>query len=68
VSDARLEDIESRVAFVDQAVAELQETVDLQQRQILELEQRCQTLALRLADALEDRADGDGADERPPHY
>lgn len=68
MSEARLEAIEARVAFVDQAVAELQETIDLQQRQILELEQRCQTIALRLADALEDRADESGGDERPPHY
>lgn len=68
MTDARLDDIESRVAFVDQAIAELQETVDLQQRQILELEQRCQTLALRLADAIENPPDGDTADERPPHY
>lgn len=68
MSDTALEAIESRLAFVDQAVAELQETVDVQQRQILELEQRCHTLALRLADALADRAGGDDEGERPPHY
>lgn len=65
----RIDEIESRIAFMDETIIELRDSVDAHQQQILMLERRCAVLADRLKAAL-DAAPGDseGEDERPPHY
>ena len=64
--------LETRIAFLDQAVADLTDSVDAHQRQILALEQRCELLTQKLSDALAAIDDSGGASsgeiEIPPHY
>ncbi|MEN7341499.1 MAG: SlyX family protein [Pseudomonadota bacterium] len=64
--------LEMRIAFLDQSVADLTESVDAHQRQILALEQRCELLMQKLSEALASINDTGGASagdiEIPPHY
>ena len=69
-SDDRIEQLESQLAFLDQDMSALRDSVDAHQRQILALERHCEVLTERLRQAIEDggpTSDPD-ADERPPHY
>lgn len=73
LNTAHIETLESRIAFLDQELSELRDSVDAHQRQILALEQLCATLTQRLRDVLDTVGDGDGATEAgghevPPHY
>ncbi len=68
VSDKRFEDLEVRLAYQDQMLAELNDVVTDQQARIMQLEALVEALRERL------RATGEGAaaatetDEKPPHY
>jgi SlyX protein len=67
-NDARIDELEARLAHQDQALLELGDELYRQQRQISELESAVRQLADRLAAAETDRAPGPPADEVPPHY
>lgn len=63
----RIEALESRLAYQDQALQELSQELFAQQRQIEQLQASCRELARRLTESSSGLADSVG-DERPPHY
>ncbi len=69
-----VEDLQSRLAFQEQTLADLNDVVARQTEQIDRLEQQLRALAGKyrdLRDAVEQSPEGEGsaaADERPPHY
>ncbi len=68
MSEARLVEIESKLAYQEQMVFELNDVITRQQAQIDRLEERCASLLERvrsIGEALPEQAAGD---ERPPHY
>lgn len=66
--DARIDELEVRLAHQDQTVHELSDEIYRQQQQISQLEAALRRLAARLESA-EDGAPAVPADaERPPHY
>ena len=68
MSDDRLVDIESKLAYQDQLLLELNDVVTAQQAKIMQLEQLCQSLIERVR-AFSEAVPGDSpADEKPPHY
>lgn len=69
-SQDKVAQLESKLAFLEQDVSDLRDSVDAHQRQILALERHCEVLTDRLRQAIEDGDTGAGSttDERPPHY
>ncbi|HET8698149.1 MAG TPA: SlyX family protein [Gammaproteobacteria bacterium] len=68
-TEARINELEARVALQDQSLLELGDEVYRQQRRIGELEDRLRVLAQRLeALTAPPPAAGNPADEVPPHY
>lgn len=68
-----LEDLQSRLAFQEQTLTDLNDVVARQAEQIDRLEQQLRALAGKyrdLRDAVEQSPgeEGSPADERPPHY
>jgi SlyX protein len=70
--DDRLIEIESKVAFQEDLLQELNKTVYEQQKKIDRLETICQALADHVRELSRTVAEGSRAvgvaDERPPHY
>lgn len=67
-TDARIDELEARLALQDQSLLELSDEVYRQQRRIAELERQLTALTDRMT-ALAERAPAPAeADERPPHY
>lgn len=66
--ETRLIEIETKLAYQEDAVAALNEVVCRQQKQIEQLEVTCRLLSERLRQVSEGLAPGALADERPPHY
>lgn len=67
-TDARIDELEARLALQDQSLLELSDEVYRHQRQIAELERQLQTLTERMASLAERAPATAAADERPPHY
>lgn len=67
-TDERFEKLEVKLAYSEQAVQELSDLVFGQQRQIDQLRELCQRLALRIEALSSDAAPASPADEQPPHY
>jgi SlyX protein len=70
ISGDRLEDLESRLAFQDDLVGQLNDGVARQDRQIADLQRRLSGLEKRiesLADSASEASAGSGH-EVPPHY
>ena len=67
-NDARIDELEERLAHQDQTVHELGNEVYRQQRQITQLEAFVRQLAARLASAETGPAIDRPVDEVPPHY
>jgi SlyX protein len=63
--DLRLETLETKLAFHEEAVQQLSDVLVAQQARIDRLEARVQLLGEQLRDRAEERA---GPDEPPPHY
>ncbi|MEO0576257.1 MAG: SlyX family protein [Pseudomonadota bacterium] len=64
-----MERLESKIAFFDEELSQLRDAVDIQQQQILSLEGQCESLRLRLADALSGDNNAAADDNTPPpHY
>jgi SlyX protein len=62
-----LEELELRMAYIDDTLNQLSDTVYAQSRALERLAQRCQQLESRI----ETLSEGDGAepvDQTPPHY
>lgn len=66
--DRRLIEIESRVAYLDDTVLKLKQTVVAHQTQLYQLETRYDTLLERVRNLIETRNDGPIPNEKPPHY
>ena len=62
-----LVDLQTRLAFQDQAITELNEVITDQQKQIDRLQAQLTILNDQLK-MLEDSVDSKPADEKPPHY
>jgi len=67
MSDERFQDLEMKVAFLDDTVNKLNETVTLQQLQIEELKRQLQYSHKQLMQ-LKDSPKNQPIDEPPPHY
>ena len=68
MSEARLGEIESKLAYQEHLVLELNDIVTRQQAQIDRLDERCNALLARLRAIGEMLPETGPEDERPPHY
>ena len=71
MSTDRLDDLEQRLAFQDDAMQKLDDALASQQQQIMLLERQVKLLAEQLRKVEAASADAlprDTADEKPPHY
>jgi uncharacterized coiled-coil protein SlyX len=66
--DPRLEQLEMKVAFLEQANAELSDELFRQRREVEELRERIATLTGRLETAQSQPTAYTPEQERPPHY
>jgi SlyX protein len=68
MNDERLEQLEIKMTFLENATNELSEVVYRQQREIDALTERLQVLATRLEALKSDERPYTAEEERPPHY
>lgn len=68
MTEDRFIDLETRIAYQDESLRVLSDTIARQQQQIDRLEQLCRQLLERLKSQSQDVFKGTAADERPPHY
>lgn len=68
MSEERFVDLETRLAYQDQLLHELNDVVTAQQARIMQLEELCKALTQRVRAAGDGQPDSGPADERPPHY
>ncbi len=64
----RIDALESRLAYQDQTIEQLNETITAQWKQIDALERQLATLTERMQEAEANAPAPAPADERPPHY
>lgn len=62
-----LEELEMRMAYIDDTLNQLSDTVYAQSRALERLTQRCQQLESRV-EALSEGDGADQTDQTPPHY
>jgi uncharacterized coiled-coil protein SlyX len=67
-NEARIDELESRLAQQDQSILELSDELYRQQQQIAQLEMQVRQLSARLTEATPPEPSGNPADEVPPHY
>lgn len=68
MSEARFENIESKLAHQEALLLDLNDALAKQQETIMKLEELCELLRVRVRSLSESLpADGE-SDERPPHY
>ena len=68
MSEERFIDLETRLAYQDQLLNELNDVVTEQQAKLMQLEELCKGLIQRVRAVGDGVPDGDAGDERPPHY
>lgn len=68
MSEDRFIDIESKLAYQEQLLAELNDAVTSQQAKIMQLDELCKSLMKRLRSLAEAAPEVDSSDDRPPHY
>lgn len=68
MTEQRLEKIETKLAFQEDLIEELNKTVYRQQQMIERLEATCTALAQHIASLNQSVNSGKPVDERPPHY
>ena len=69
MSEDRLIDIETKLAYQEDLLEQLNGIVTEQQKQIDQLTEVCQKLVDRMVDMIEDGQGGSKSDaEKPPHY
>jgi SlyX protein len=70
IPERRLDELETRVAFQDDLIESLNETVARQDRELVELSRRVAALESKIADLAEAVAPavGEAGQEVPPHY
>lgn len=67
-NEDRLIDIETRLAYQDQTINELNQVIYQQQKQIDQLERTCRQLSNRVKDMASNTTSSVPKDEKPPHY
>ncbi len=67
-TEARLTDLEAKIAHQEQSILELSEEIYRQQKQLTRLEQTCQTLLDQARAISESRGPANPGPEQPPHY
>ena len=67
MSDEKIIDIETRLAYQDDTIQQLNDVIYRQQQQIDKLEKTMQLLLERLQELMAGSA-GEVIDEKPPHY
>lgn len=68
MSDIRFEKIETKIAFLEDSVQELSNTVYAQQQEIDRLRALCESLTGYVRDLVQSSGEGPAGNERPPHY
>jgi len=68
MNEEALEQIQTKIAFLEQANADLSDVVFRQQQEIRALGARIQEVSERLAATQPDERQRSADDERPPHY
>jgi SlyX protein len=68
MNDEALEQIQTKIAFLERANAELSDVVFRQQREIRALGARIKEISERLEAAQSEERQRPPEDERPPHY
>ena len=68
MDDARLVDIETKLAHQELMLSELNDALSSQQAQLSELRELCQAIVEKLRAGADQGPVGDPIDERPPHY
>ncbi len=68
MSEERLVNIETKLAFQEDLVEELNKTIYQQQQKIEQLEATCKALARLITSLSESMGDKTAGHERPPHY
>jgi len=68
MNEDRIIDIETRLAFQDGSLQELNQALCRQQQRIEQLEETCRLLLGRMRELSDSLTEGGATDERPPHY
>jgi SlyX protein len=68
MNDEALEQVQTKIAFLERANAELSDVVFRQQQEIRALGARIKEVSERLEAAQSEERGGPPQDERPPHY
>jgi uncharacterized coiled-coil protein SlyX len=68
MNDETLEQIQTKIAFLERASAELSDVLFRQHKEIQALEAKLKALSDRLSSAQSDENSGSLEQERPPHY
>lgn len=68
MSEERFIDFETRLAHQDHLLNELNKVITNQQEKIMQLEELCASIVVRVRSLGEALPGGDGDDQPPPHY
>lgn len=68
MQDERLIELETRIAYQEAMIQDLNAVVTDQQKRLIDLERLCRELGERLARIGQDIYKGSAAEEVPPHY
>lgn len=69
MNEERLENIETKIAYQEDLIEELNKSVYQQQKELERLKATCESLASHIASLYESANDGKPAvNEKPPHY
>jgi SlyX protein len=68
MSEERLEKIETKIAFQEDQIEELNKTIYQQQQKLERLEAICEALARQVRTLADANSEGTPAHEKPPHY
>ncbi len=68
MNERRLDELETKMAYQEDTIQQLNEALGCQQKQLDQLERTCQVLIDRLSDLADIAQPGNEVDERPPHY
>lgn len=68
MNEERLINIETKIAYQEDQIEELNKTVYQQQKELERLEAICKSLAGRIESMAAARNEGMPSNERPPHY
>ena len=69
MSEERIENIETKIAYQEDLIEELNKTVYQQQRELERLKATCESLASHIASLYESaNNEGKPVNEKPPHY